>query len=420
MTTVDESVAANAAAGRVRSLPLSLCDIDPDFKRRFDYEIDSLAESIHENGLIHPGVALPKPDGRFEIIVGIRRFLACQKSFELHGAPAEFLATVPEEMPSEKELHILALAENEREKGQRQDFTTEEQVAYFGSLAKKFSEEEVVEIGTKAGKGAETVRRLLKLSAAMDEGKVHDAYRVEKASGFTLGLGHLEALSKIEEPRAFVEAAATTAVVKAEPSEIEKDVLPVAKETCKGIPWFPEKFPEYAGEKEKEEEEEEEENEEEDGGSTSSVIPTCYFVPCPHKKCGAGALVEFKAKGEITDDHLWGEKGLEKTTASANVELSRRRMCRWCGEEFFVRILREDEDRTIHIKASVKEIAEPVAVTKATVAEPCTVRRGSRDDWLLVMGGRKYLYGRDGKLRETEKTGEPKRRQEESNNRRHQ
>ena len=407
MATVNEPMTANPI-GEVRSLPLDLCDISPDFRRRFDYDIDALAESIHENGQIHPGIALPKPDGRFDVISGARRLLACQKSRELHGAPTGFQATVPERVPSEKEQHILALAENERQKGQRQDFTIEEQVAYFGSLAKKFSEEEAVEIGTRAGKSAESVRRLLKLSEALGEAKIHDAYEIEKAADVKLGLGHLEELSKVEGRKAFVQAAATTAVTRADPGEIQKDVLPVASETCKGIPWFPTKFPEYAEAKDGEGNdagEEDDDDEEETRDSSSSVIATCYFVPCPHKKCGAGTLVEFKAKGEITDDYLWGAKGLERTPVPANVELSGRRTCRWCGEEFFMSISREDKDRTVHIRASVRATTERVAATKATVAEPCTVKRGPGEDWVLVMGGRKYLYGKDGKLREMEGGG---------------
>lgn len=386
-------------AGRVRSLPLELCDVKPDFMRRFDYDIEALAESIHENGQIHPGVAIAQPDGRFQVVVGARRLLACKRSLALNGSPAVFLATVPDEAPSEKEQHILALAENEGEKGQRRDLTLEEQVAYFGSLARKFSEEEAVEIGTRAGKSEETVRRLLKLSGALGEAKIHDAYKIERSADFGFGLGHLEELSRLKDPKAFVEAAATTAVTKADPAEIEKDVLPVAGETCKAIPWYPVQFPEYAGEKKEEEAKDEEQ--EDDEGASSSVIPTCYFVVCPRPKCRAGAPIEFKAKGEITDDHLWGEKGVEKTTISADVELSGRRTCRWCGEEFFVSISMEDKDRTVHIRASARETTERAAATKATAAEPCTVKRGTGDEWVLVMGGRKYLYGRDGKLRET-------------------
>lgn len=417
---LNDSVTANGGvAGKVSSIPLELCDTSPDLKRRFDYydDIDALAESIHANGQIHPGVVFKKPDGRYEVVVGFRRLFACRKSLELNGAPAGFLAIVLDEVPSEKERHILALAENEGEKGQRRDLTVEELVAYFGSMAKKFSEEEVLEIGTRAGKSPETVRRLMKLSGAMGEEKVHDAYRIEKAAGFRFGLDHLEELSKIPDLRAFAEAAATTAVIKAGPDEIEKDVLPVAKEVCKGIPWLAEKFPEFGTiEKEEEKGEKEVEDEEEDIGGASSVIPTCYFVICPHKKCGAGSLVEFKAKGEITDDYLWSEKGLEKTTTSANVELSGWRTCRWCGDEFFVSISREDEDRAVHIRASVTKTTERVRTTKATIAEPCTVKRGSGEDWVLVMGGKKYLYGRDGKLREVQKRAEPKRGEEGKEN----
>ena len=85
---------------------------------------------------------------------------------------------------------------------------------------------------------------------------------------------------------------------------------------------------------------------------------------------------------------------------SADIALAGRRTCRWCGEEFFMSISREEKDRTVHIRTSVREATGP---TKATLAEPCTVRRGHGEDWVLVMGGgKKYLYGRDGRVREAE------------------
>lgn len=42
-----------------------------------DSNIDELAESIREKGLLSPLTVRPWPDGRFEILVGQRRFLAC-------------------------------------------------------------------------------------------------------------------------------------------------------------------------------------------------------------------------------------------------------------------------------------------------------------------------------------------------------
>ena len=135
----------------------------------------------------------------------------------------------------------------------------------------------MVEIGTRAGKSAESVRRLLKLSEALGEAKVHDAYEIEKAADAKLSLGHLEELSKVEERKAFIQAAATTAVTRADPGEIQKDVLPVASETCRGIPWFPTKFPEYAEAKDGEGDdagEEDDDDEEETRDTSSSVIAT--------------------------------------------------------------------------------------------------------------------------------------------------
>lgn len=397
------SLAGMNPAGKLRYLSLELCDMSPEFMRRFDYEAGALAVSIHDNGQIQPGVAIAKPDGRFQVIVGFRRLLACRKSFELNGTPTCFLATVPDEAPSEKEQHILALAENEHEKGQRQDFTLEEEVAYFGSLAKKFSEAEVLEMGTRAGKSRDTVRRLLKLSEALDEGKIHDAYKIEKLASFRFGLDHLEELSKIEEPKLFVEAAAVTASTRSDPAEIGNDVIPTAGEASMGIPWFPAQFPEYAGEAKKGGGN----DSEAEGGETAeevvspSIIPTCYFVVCPHQKCRAGAPIEFRVKGQITYDFLWGERGPEKTMISPDTEQSGWLDCRWCGERFFASVWREGKDGKVHLQVSVKETSQRTA-TSATVAEACTVKRGTGEEWVLVVGGKRYIYSRDGKLREME------------------
>lgn len=44
-----------------------------------DSGIDELASSIREKGLLQPITVRPAPDGRYEVVVGQRRFLACQK-----------------------------------------------------------------------------------------------------------------------------------------------------------------------------------------------------------------------------------------------------------------------------------------------------------------------------------------------------
>jgi ParB family chromosome partitioning protein len=45
-----------------------------------DSGIDELASSIREKGLLQPITVRPTPDGRYEVVVGQRRFLACQKA----------------------------------------------------------------------------------------------------------------------------------------------------------------------------------------------------------------------------------------------------------------------------------------------------------------------------------------------------
>lgn len=45
-----------------------------------DASIDELAASIRQKGLLQPITVRPAPDGRYEVIVGQRRLLACQKA----------------------------------------------------------------------------------------------------------------------------------------------------------------------------------------------------------------------------------------------------------------------------------------------------------------------------------------------------
>src|SRR3546814_9267916 len=67
------------AAGRFQRLPLA--DIDPDpaqVRREFDQaEIDALAATIKDRGLLQPIVVAPPSNGRYIIRYGERRYPAC-------------------------------------------------------------------------------------------------------------------------------------------------------------------------------------------------------------------------------------------------------------------------------------------------------------------------------------------------------
>ncbi len=64
-----------------RSIALSLIDISSDNVRHHDRDtkIDELAESIAKHGLLQPVVVVEKKDGRYDLIIGQRRFEAHQR-----------------------------------------------------------------------------------------------------------------------------------------------------------------------------------------------------------------------------------------------------------------------------------------------------------------------------------------------------
>jgi ParB family chromosome partitioning protein len=60
------------------ALPLKDIEIAPENvrKRAVETDLESLKESIKEVGLIHPVIVLPEKDGKYQLIVGQRRFRA--------------------------------------------------------------------------------------------------------------------------------------------------------------------------------------------------------------------------------------------------------------------------------------------------------------------------------------------------------
>lgn len=64
----------------IQEIPLELIDDFPDhpFQVRMDEDMDQLVESVKERGLITPITVRPKDDGRYEIVSGHRRRMACE------------------------------------------------------------------------------------------------------------------------------------------------------------------------------------------------------------------------------------------------------------------------------------------------------------------------------------------------------
>jgi len=131
-------------------------------------EIDELAQSIKENGLIQPIVVREKKDGVFEIVSGERRFRAL-KSLNKKRVPV-----IVKKIESEKEMLLLAMIENL----QRENLNPIEESRGFEKLIEDYSlvQKEVAEVVGKSRTYVTNSLRLLNLDKetkkALEDNKI--------------------------------------------------------------------------------------------------------------------------------------------------------------------------------------------------------------------------------------------------------
>lgn len=94
-----------------------------------DEEINELAKSIEENGLINPIFVKRIPGGKYEVIAGHRRFEAVKR---LRLPYIE--CNVADDEKSEKDVLLMQIAENV----QRKDMSAQELVDIFDDMKKRY------------------------------------------------------------------------------------------------------------------------------------------------------------------------------------------------------------------------------------------------------------------------------------------
>lgn len=147
------------AAGRFQRLPIA--DIDPDpsqVRRDFDQsEIDALATTIKERGLLQPIVVAPTPNGRYIIRYGERRYRACrQLGFDQ-------IDTVLDQADDERDIGLDQYLENE----QRQELSLADRVHF---IAARVSEElSTKDLAARIAKPHSEVKRLYSLRTLPDD-----------------------------------------------------------------------------------------------------------------------------------------------------------------------------------------------------------------------------------------------------------
>jgi ParB family transcriptional regulator, chromosome partitioning protein len=162
---------ATERARSQRRVPIEFLKPNPRNPRRnfLDAELDELAASIRERGIVQPIVVRPARGSadRFEIIAGERRWRAAQRA-GLHQVPIVALEA------SDSEALELAIIENV----QRADLNPLEEAAGYQALANEYhhSQEDIAKVVGKSRSHVANTLRLLKLpetvKAYINAGKI--------------------------------------------------------------------------------------------------------------------------------------------------------------------------------------------------------------------------------------------------------
>ena len=189
----DAGLAAQAKAeGGAREIAIDLIRANPDQPRKtFDEdEIEALAQSIRERGVIQPLVLRPAPSGEgYEIVAGERRWRAAQRA-RLHAVPAIIRRF------DDSEALEVALLENV----QRADLNPVEEATGYAQLIERYghTQDRLAQIIGKSRSHIANTLRLLTLP--------EPALTLLRAG--KLSAGHARAALGAENPAALAERAA--------------------------------------------------------------------------------------------------------------------------------------------------------------------------------------------------------------------
>ena len=145
-----------------RRLPIELLKRNPFNPRRAfsEAQLDELAQSIRDRGIIQPLIVRPAGNDNYEIVAGERRWRAAQRA-GLHEVPVVVVEV------NDREAFQLAIIENV----QRADLNPIEEANAYQRLATEFdySQEEVAKTVGKSRPHVANTLRLLKLTRPVQE-----------------------------------------------------------------------------------------------------------------------------------------------------------------------------------------------------------------------------------------------------------
>ena len=191
-STRNPETAATGMPAAELTIPLEKLRPNPDQPRRdfAEGELEELANSIRERGIIQPVVVRPDPlnPGDYQIVAGERRWRAAQRA-QLHDVPA-----VVRELDDRAVLEV-AIIENV----QRSDLNPLEEAQGYTQLIEKFSYTQE-ELGKVVGKSRSHLSNMMRLLALPDQ-----VQRLLRQGA--LSAGHARALINAADPVALAEEA---------------------------------------------------------------------------------------------------------------------------------------------------------------------------------------------------------------------
>jgi ParB family chromosome partitioning protein len=157
-----------------REISVELIDPNPyQTRRRINEEaLRELAESIKASGVVQPVVVRPHAGGRFQLVAGERRWLACKL------ADKTTIPAVVREISNEQAMEITII-----ENLQREDLNPVEQARAFERLSREFGLTQE-DIASRTGKDRASVSNFVRLLKLPD-----DIQNLLESGELTLGHG---------------------------------------------------------------------------------------------------------------------------------------------------------------------------------------------------------------------------------------
>jgi ParB family chromosome partitioning protein len=211
--SVAETVGPAAEALGLRAIPIAFIHASPNNPRKFFKEDDlqDLARSLQEKGLLQPLVVRPSGKNQFELVAGERRWRAAQRA-GMHEVPVLIREL------SDGEALEIALIENI----QRSDLNALEEARAYGQLMQEFQYTQQ-QLADSLGKSRSHIANTLRLL------NLPDAVRQQIEEG-KLTAGHARALVATEAPADLAEQIIRLGLSVREAEQLSRDE-PVTKHT---------------------------------------------------------------------------------------------------------------------------------------------------------------------------------------------